>query len=148
MSLTYIIPLDNDQITGCKKIVTLVTQENVTPGEIEDLSVQYNIPLTFSVDRGRSGRKKLLQLVCDYPKFFIPSVCDLLLDKGNYSKNELEKMFEMAYYNSKITRYQVKKTIFDWVEKKMEIQKQILLIIILIYYKCLNKYFYRIKLYG
>ena len=121
----YTIPLNDDQLDGCDKIIKLLYEKELTPMEIEDVSKQYNIPLIFTTDYGTrsGGNKKLLEVYCEYcTKYFNPSVCDLLLDQGKYSDKELSNCFIKAFYNKKISRYQTKKDIFDWfIGKKIKL---------------------------
>jgi len=121
----YTIPLNDEQVDGCNKILKLLYSKEATPMEIEDISKQYNIPLMFTSDYGTrsGGHKKLLEIYCDYcTKNFNPSICDLLMDQGNYSDEELSSYFTKAFYNKKISRYQTKKDIFDWfIGKKIKL---------------------------
>jgi len=115
----YTIPLDTQQENGCDKICTLLQEPDAQPQEIEELSKQYNIPLNFNINEDQ----KLLEMIfMDHPEFFKANICDLLLDKGNYTEKELKAYFKKSFLQKKFTRYELKKKIFEWfVSKNIEL---------------------------
>ena len=113
----FIIKLNQNQQKGCELIKYKLRLKKTTPEEIQEISTTYNIPLNFSIKWTRKRYQTLLDYVCNW-KYYNLSLWDLLFDKGNYSDEELSKIFYNAFYSGAIKKPKEKREIFEWFISK------------------------------
>ena len=115
--ISFIITLNSNQQKGCEEIKYKLRLKKTTPGEIQDISVKYNVPLNFSIKCTKKRYRSLLDYVCDW-KYYNLSLWDLLYDEGNYSEEDMSKFLYKSFYSESIKKPNEKREILEWFISK------------------------------
>jgi len=126
MTEKFVFLLNQNQLNGIKILLKTLENKNCYAQEIEDICQKYKVSLTLGVLSCSTfyfsnlcdvkAYEKLLPRVAE--KYFKEEIWNLLIDQGDYTKEELEEIFYNAFYNIKRQIKKDHQQIFEFFTSK------------------------------